>query len=431
MPFYQHQRMPSVPLTPRPFSPSIITASISSETSAEIYTSDTEQFTPETTPSTCHHPGPKLSATRRNPTESPSSCRWSDIVPPNSALTFAVVWDPEDDMVAFSGAELFEDSNEPSSSSSENSPTSPTDACSQILTIPLSENTGIYTGTLQYFRENHDWLFNEDDHDGGGRFRLRSSLGLRERLKLGQTQASSTMGELDVYLRGSLMGMAHRENTKKFHSCFGVLDGKFEFDPKMEFEEMWAKIMSRRSRVATSTENKDEIEDEGFFEVEFEAKKLTPAEMEAPLKRPRSPGLSTDNREAFDDEDDLLSWQTIECPEEIHRLSIACLNMVHPNEPRRQHPKLKKRRRPSDIPCPPAEVLQREIFSHQVSLEPEPPRLTHAGVLASPLSSKEPCSPIGKLCRTLSAKRNRGYPLERWDCVEVVQDKEKTARAGF
>ncbi|KAF9262780.1 hypothetical protein L218DRAFT_381732 [Marasmius fiardii PR-910] len=408
MPF-SHQRVPSVPLTPRPFSPSITTSSSSSQTSVEIYTI---QPTPESSPPTSHR---SLSPDSTRPHD--SQCRWSDVVPPNSGLTFAVVWDPEDEMVAFSGAELFQDGSQLSPCSSD----SPTDAVSQILTIPFSENTGNYTGTLQYFRENHEWLFNDYEEDGGrDRFRIRSRW---SRLKLGRTQASSTMGEMDVYLRGSLMGVAHPDNTK-FNSCFGGLDGKFEFDPRMDFEEMWAKIISTETESGKVRKDKNDIDDEGFFEVEFVTKRH-PNTTETPSSGSRTaPSYPSpdDQEDPCEEEQDDLSWQTIECPDQVHRLSIAYFNMLHPNEAR--HPKLlKKRRRPSDAPCHPAEVLQREVFSHQVSLEPElPPPPPPSG---SP--PKEPFSPIGKLCRTLSVKWNKGLPLERWVCVEVVEDKEKTA----
>ena len=43
--------------------------------------------------------------------------RWSDVVPPNSALTFAALWDPNDGMVTFSGAHLLDLPNECESSS--------------------------------------------------------------------------------------------------------------------------------------------------------------------------------------------------------------------------------------------------------------------------------------------------------------------------
>ena len=49
----------------------------------------------------------RLRPSTRYPTRPPSeSCRWSEIVPPDAALTFAVIWNPDDDMVAFSRGEI-------------------------------------------------------------------------------------------------------------------------------------------------------------------------------------------------------------------------------------------------------------------------------------------------------------------------------------
>ncbi|KAK7038822.1 hypothetical protein VNI00_010452 [Paramarasmius palmivorus] len=170
---------------------------------------------------------------------SPSRCRWSDVVPPNSALTFAVVWDPDDEMVAFSSAELLGENQ-----GDDVAALSPTDACSQVLTIgqstvPLSENTA----TLQYFRENYEWLFEDSC--------------TRDRLKLGRTQTSSTLGELDVYLRGSLMGKVHRHN--KSFSCLRMLDSEFKFDPRMSFAKKLPEALG---------DERESIIDEGFYEVE-------------------------------------------------------------------------------------------------------------------------------------------------------------------
>ncbi|KAF5380124.1 hypothetical protein D9615_006285 [Tricholomella constricta] len=132
--------------------------------------------------------------------------RWSDMVPPNSALTFAVLWDPEDDIVAFSGADLFDGLNDDDEGTQ--SPDSPTDAWdsdsySQVLTIghstlPLSE----HTATLAFFRDHHDFLFTT----------THTPLTFdRSRLGRRQTQTSSTLEGLDVYLRGSMFARTHRD----------------------------------------------------------------------------------------------------------------------------------------------------------------------------------------------------------------------------
>ncbi|KAL4073609.1 hypothetical protein J3A83DRAFT_2577776 [Scleroderma citrinum] len=46
------------------------------------------------------------------PTPTDEEHRWSDVVPPKAALTFAALWDPDEGMITFSGARLLEsDSN--------------------------------------------------------------------------------------------------------------------------------------------------------------------------------------------------------------------------------------------------------------------------------------------------------------------------------
>lgn len=37
-----------------------------------------------------------------------NSHRWSELIPPHTALTFAALWDPDDGMITFSGGHLFE-----------------------------------------------------------------------------------------------------------------------------------------------------------------------------------------------------------------------------------------------------------------------------------------------------------------------------------
>ncbi|KAL0565354.1 hypothetical protein V5O48_016673, partial [Marasmius crinis-equi] len=298
-------------------------------------------------------------------------------------LTFAVVWNPEDDMVAFSGAELFE--------ASSITPTSPNDACSQVLTLPLSDNTGICTGTLQYFRENHEWLLSDEHEEAidSGRFCLQASLaGSKD--KMGRTRASSTIGELDVYSRGSWIGRA-RPNKSKFNSCFGGLDREFDFDPRTEFEEEWGReilVSDGGSEVevlglGSVTRRKDrgkEVKDEGILEAGFLPK--GPTAQWAPATSNLSRSKSSRTKPS-----DLSAQASPELYGE------------------RRHRKLKKKR-PLDVPAPPSEVLRRQIFSHQKPVMP---------TQSFPRYPKQPYSPVGKLYRSLSLKSlKKKFPVERW-----------------
>ncbi|KAJ7463177.1 hypothetical protein FB451DRAFT_1265806 [Mycena latifolia] len=167
--------------------------------------------------------------------------RWSEVVPPDSGLTFAVVWDPEEnDILTFSSAELSDPVRD------RQSPDSPSDAYSQVLTIgPSLAPPSECTGTLQCFRENHDSLFAE-------------SAFFPDRPTRGRTQTSSTLDGLDVYLRGSLLGRAH--NANRYVSCFQELDDDFSFDPRTSFAHMWLKQMKDSTSNFVTVEN--EMDDE-------------------------------------------------------------------------------------------------------------------------------------------------------------------------
>ena len=171
--------------------------------------------------------------------------RWSEIVPSKSALTFAVVWGTDDEIVAFSGAELLNLADDDVKSL--DSPSDAYDNHSQILTIgtptiPASENTA----TLAFFRDNHEFLFSTQTPTFGT-------------YQQGGTRTSSTLGGLDVYARGSLLGKAH--NNYRHFSCLDKLDAGFEFDPRTSFANMWLEQYSSRQDP-----EKDSVSDEGFFE---------------------------------------------------------------------------------------------------------------------------------------------------------------------
>ncbi|KAI0646727.1 hypothetical protein C8Q79DRAFT_926603 [Trametes meyenii] len=65
--------------------------------------------------------------------ETPAERRWSELVPPHTALTFAAIWDDEQGMVTFSGAHLLDSCNDKGHHTS--SPYDVADGQSQILTI--------------------------------------------------------------------------------------------------------------------------------------------------------------------------------------------------------------------------------------------------------------------------------------------------------
>jgi hypothetical protein len=62
------------------------------------------------------------------------SHRWSEVVPPHTALSFAAIWDPDDGMVTFSGGDLL-DADSCDTSTLHNTPIDANDYRSQILTL--------------------------------------------------------------------------------------------------------------------------------------------------------------------------------------------------------------------------------------------------------------------------------------------------------
>ncbi|THU99574.1 hypothetical protein K435DRAFT_794829 [Dendrothele bispora CBS 962.96] len=202
--------------------------------------------------------------------------RWSEVIPPKAALTFAPVWDPDHDTVRFSGAQLL-NLNE----SSEEERISPTDACSQVLTVghstlPLSEPTS----TLQFFQDHYDYLFSS--RSGAQSRQSWERGGDRERRKkVGRTQTSSTLDGLDVYLRGSLMLNNNNDDRRhgkdeRYFSCLEYLDQDFDFDPRTSFAKKYFQDFSEdnnndkdalSSSSSSSSVSDGNVSDEGFFEV--------------------------------------------------------------------------------------------------------------------------------------------------------------------
>ncbi|GJE98341.1 hypothetical protein PsYK624_145690 [Phanerochaete sordida] len=63
------------------------------------------------------------------------SHRWSEVIPPQTALTFAAIWDPEEGLVTFSGCELLNSDVTEEARPARDMPLDATEARSQIITI--------------------------------------------------------------------------------------------------------------------------------------------------------------------------------------------------------------------------------------------------------------------------------------------------------
>ncbi|KAJ6537385.1 hypothetical protein DFH09DRAFT_1178113 [Mycena vulgaris] len=302
--------------------------------------------------------------------------RWSEVVPPESGLTFAVVWDPEEeDILTFSSAGLTE--------SFDQSPDSPSDAYSQILTIgPSVASASEYTTTPQFFRETHDFLFTEST--------------CPDRPIRGRTQTSSTLDGLDVYLRGSMLGQAH--NTNRYYSCFQELDSDFAFDPQTSFAK-WMKAMEGSLR--------DDVSDEGFFEggkysgMNDDENEVNMSSAFSVTTTSTSNYIAVENE--MDDDASTSTWSALEAP---NTPSYSRLLFTAPPPSNRRLRKV----RPTTAASPSA-VLDRPEYSHNL---PVPARIETPGSLRP-----SPSRPGTPLSRSLSMpKFARG--LGRWKKADAA-----------
>jgi len=269
--------------------------------------------------------------------------RWSEVVPPDAGLTFAVVWDPEEKgILTFSTAELSECNDRAAQS-----PDSPSDAYdnrSQVLTItPSIVPTADYTATpatTQFLRQNHDFLFTEPKF-------------FPDRPTRGRTQTSSTLDGLDVYLRGSLLAKAH--NVNRYYSCFQELDGDFAFDPCTSFAHMWMK--DGKGRVI-----RDDVSDEGFFEGGQFGGMNSEVLMSSRFSGTTTSTSNFVNVENIMEEGASADWSALEAPN-----TPGYSHLLFSTPPSPSHRRLRKTR-PLPGPASPSDVLDRPEYSHNVPI---------------------------------------------------------------
>ncbi|KAJ7349671.1 hypothetical protein DFH08DRAFT_958644 [Mycena albidolilacea] len=290
--------------------------------------------------------------------------RWSEVVPPDGGLTFAVVWDPEQkDILTFSTAELSE-SHADRNTLSLDSPADAYDNRSQVLTIGTStaDCAAATPATMQFFRQNHDFLFADPKFFPDA-----------DRPTRGRTQTSSTLDGLDVYLRGSMLAKAH--NANRYYSCFQDLDGDFAFDPQTSFAYAWMQYMKGGTR--------DDVSDEGFFEGgQFEGMANEP--------RSRFSGTTTSTgtfvavKNEMDDQAS-ADWSALEAPNTpgYSQLLFAAAASKPASASHRRLRKL----RPVPGPASPSDVLDRSEYSHNVPVPPCTPSPTSTSASPSAFAS--------------------------------------------
>lgn len=166
-----------------------------------------------------------------NPTSNTSSTtaylsRWSEVVPPKSALTFAALWDPDEGMVTFSGAELME--------SESLSGTPPhvfedDDDDSQLISVDRDTDevtmTGENTATLATFQDAFNAFLHRTPSE-----HLHTKAG-QDTSRCMQTRASSTFDGLDVYSHDIQL----KPKRSLQLSCMDLLDVESTFRTPTEF----------------------------------------------------------------------------------------------------------------------------------------------------------------------------------------------------
>jgi len=345
--------------------------------------------------------------------------RWSDLVPPHAALSFAAVWDPVEGMIVFSGAHLL-DAEGPDRVTTnplqDDSPRDALDSQSQVLTIDLLAHAGPGTSfdatriVDHAYREPHWGCEGQTDTDTviGSQF-LPAWLGIPPGMNTGlhsPAVASSAaltgfLPDSEPYLpRGSyraghIPSATHKRLPVRFETpwagCEDAVSDEGFFEGGQMATGSYASLpvfvnlnMSSAFSVTTTSTN-------NYVEVDFPPSESDPSKYE----------------------DDASSWET------LHGVDRAyCLNVPPPQRRRR----LKKPRVDTKIasksPASPAEVLAREHYNH-------------ASPSSTPLPS--PCSsPTSTLSRKMSVARakalldrlgkcTRREDEEGWVCVEVKQ----------
>ena len=170
--------------------------------------------------------------------------RWSDVIPPDSALTFAAVWDPEDGMVTFSGAHLLNSSHEYESSPSNVFD----DDVSQIVNVEDTSESEENTPTMEIFQD----AFKAFLH------RVPRNSKVHQQGKYSNMLASSTLDALDVCSRDLVLPIKPRLSLSRKCSCqcFGKLDEKDQSSLNWKARAAFPDIFPESGHVS----------DEGFFE---------------------------------------------------------------------------------------------------------------------------------------------------------------------
>jgi hypothetical protein len=134
--------------------------------------------------------------------------------------------------------------------------------------------------------------------------------------------------------------------------------------------------------------------------------------------------LQEDEDDDEEDDDTSSQWSALDPPEYP---TYAQLLIADQQRNSLREGRLRKRR-PSGLPAPPVEVLQREVFSHQVSVPVPGPAQSMLESLKGGRkrggcgNHSEQCQTLNNIVHRLGRKKSSAPAVERWMCVEVTQE---------
>ncbi|KAF7305592.1 DJ-1 protein-PfpI domain-containing protein [Mycena chlorophos] len=336
--------------------------------------------------------------------------RWSEVVPPDAGLMFALKPGDDDDAMSFSTSPDLLLSPTPRPRHQDAPSEAYTNNRSQVLTLGTSTSVlgmgmgGSATpGTMQFFRENFPFeasaFFPSENNHNNNKHKDKDQRQFHT-LPTRGTQTSSTMDGMDVYLRGSLLGQAH--NANRYASCFADLDDQFSFDARTAFGKSHGQVQAWRREVQggktrTGGPVRDDVSDEGFFESE-RYQGMDVDNVDGLPSRFSMTTTSTSNFVTVEKDKDFdaatATWTTLEAPNTPGYSNLmfgpsnasAAASTTASEANRRRLQKL----RPVPGPAAPMDVLSRPEYNHSPSKRlpfPRPPPQS-----ASPSSSPSPFS---------------------------------------
>lgn len=234
------------------------------------------------------------------------------------------------------------------------SPAEALDCQSQVITLKTLSTTRIFSETprtLAFFRDTHRYLF------AGSHSRLSLSKKARHGTR---TQTSSTIGGADVYVRGSLLG---RDPDR--YSRLGHFEQDFETttDIEMRYTRAFSVFAAEHHLVMTLSSQCQQSANISFQSSRFSTTTTSTS------------SYISIGRNVGDEDFASKTWSMMERPKTPIFSQPMLVQKRTPNTIcsdlcLRTSQRLRKcRRKPADrldIPTPPAEVLQRSEYNHEV-----------------------------------------------------------------